>query len=388
MSRGPSRHESRGDRGLTVVLFAVSITAMLAVASLVLGGSTGYGASRNMQTAADAASLAATSQLREAKVAEVDPAVEPDYGTVGQTALSVAIDNGADAGTVGCEVVRAAYAVSASELEVLGPCDGTTETDPAASGIRVTVRETRGVPFGEFVGRNTITASARAAATVQPVRGGVRTPFMLCADARNTAGANPHGVEPLLPHASANSVADPPWRINPDAVGVEFLLWANGNAFGDRNCGESQFHGFVDPGTAFQVPSHPDRPDEWWKIDPGSGVGHLPSRLAAAVQSAGGDCDLTAADEMVDLVGCALPVPLCVDMSGSGQNARMKCVRVATFRITYSGTGRGAGSCVSVNGNGHEVLCGVLLPSGVATGGQGSLEPADPSELVVVKLVE
>lgn len=30
MSRGPSRHESRGDRGLTVVLFAVSITAMTA----------------------------------------------------------------------------------------------------------------------------------------------------------------------------------------------------------------------------------------------------------------------------------------------------------------------------------------------------------------------
>ena len=81
---------------------------------------------------------------------------------------------------------------------------------------------------------------------------------------------------------------------------------------------------------------------------------------------------------------CRMALPLCVETAGNGTSARLNCVRLGVFSITYVGDGQGEGSCVSDN---KKVVCGRLLPGGVATGGQGSLEEADPSELVVIKLV-
>ena len=58
----------RSDRGITVVFFALALTGILAVSALVLGGSVGYEAARNAQTAADAAALAgATRPLQNHK---------------------------------------------------------------------------------------------------------------------------------------------------------------------------------------------------------------------------------------------------------------------------------------------------------------------------------
>lgn len=375
---------TRNDRGMTAVFFAISLTGLLAVASLVLGASTGLTKERNGQNAADAAALAATSVLRDVELGDATVA------EVLSTAVSVAEDNGADAGSVLCDVVTRFYAVSNAESEVIGPCGGTNnppatnptyhangianERDPDAAGIRVRLADSSDVPFGGAVGQESITARAVAAATTQPVRGEFGAPFMLCSDASD------HGVPLLVDDATL----DPPYRVNPDAFDVEFLLWSNGNGFGDRNCGVSPWHGLVNSDLVYQIPSDPDDDEGWWDIDTGSRVGHIEDILAGD-----GGCGWA---ENVDLKNnvvitepCRMALPLCVETAGNGTSARLNCVRLGVFSITYVGDGQGEGSCVSDN---KKVVCGRLLPGGVATGGQGSLEEADPSELVVIKLVE
>lgn len=66
------RTRRRGDRGVTVLFFAIALTGMLAVAGLVLGGSIGYTAVRNAQTAADAAALGGSGALQKHKQNWVD----------------------------------------------------------------------------------------------------------------------------------------------------------------------------------------------------------------------------------------------------------------------------------------------------------------------------
>lgn len=372
---------ARGDRGVTVVLFAISITAMLAVAALVLGGSNGYGAARNAQTAADAASMAATTKLRQAIVANADPNVTPDYAAVATTAQQVAVDNGADPSSVECHVVTPYYAAAttdaAREAEVIGTCDGVNEMNPAAGGIRVSVRETRDVPFGSFVNSDNITASAQATATVQTVGGWFTSPFMVCA-------AGLHGVSPIREVDPVPPSTTSTWEVNPNAIGVEFLLWSHGNAFQSRNCGESQWYGLVKDGGMFLIPS-PSDPEEWWQIEPGGEVGQIPGLAGKA------SCAAENESELATLLGCEIPVPLCTETSPthSGQNARLNCVAIGTFLITYFGNGNADGSCVTgeVSGN-KEVLCGRLLPGRLATGGQGQLGPVRPNDLAVVKLVQ
>lgn len=373
----------RDERGITVIFFAISITAMLAVAALVLGGSNGYGAARNAQTAADAASMAATAKLRQAVVADSDPNLAPDFAAIAATAQEVAVENGADPASVECIIVSPYYAAASTdaerEAEVIGPCDGINEMDPAAGGVRVTVRETRDVPFGSFVNSDSITASARATSTVQAVGGWFHSPFMVC-----TEGL--HGVDPLREVAPVAPSTTSTWEVNPFAHGVEFLLWSHGNAFQSRNCGESQWYGLVQNSGMFLIPSPPDDPAKWWKIEPGGEVGQIPDLAGTA------GCAADDESELANLVGCQVPVPLCTETSEyhSGQNARLNCVAIGTFLITYFGNGNADGSCVTgeVSGN-KEVLCGKLLPDGgLATGGQGQLGPARPNELAVIKLVE
>ncbi|WP_436794006.1 hypothetical protein [Actinospongicola halichondriae] len=349
---------------MTAVFFAISVTGILAVASLVLGASTGYTSVRNGQNAADAAALAATSTLRDVGQGNALPA------EVLAVAVSVAEDNGADGGSVVCDVVNRFYAVTRAESDVIGPCDGTNETSVNASGVRVQLADTSDVPFGGVIDQEEITADAVAAATVQPLRGGFSAPFMLCADAPD------HGVDLLVPDATL----DPPYRVNTDAFNVEFLLWSNGNGFGDRNCGVSPWHGLVNSDNVYQIPSDPDDDDGWWDVDTGSRVGHI-ERLLAGDDS----CDWATDADIDAAAGCRLALPLCVETVGSGTNVRLNCVRLAVFEITYVGDGDDEGSCVSVN---KKVVCGRLIPGGVATGGQGTLEVADPSELVAIKLVQ
>ncbi len=260
------------ERGVTVVFFAISLTALLAVGALVLGGSTGYTAVRNAQTAADSAALAGAATLRDHK----RDWVTTPAGVVLDTVRSIAADNGTTLAPGGCELVDADYALTNSDADVIGECSQlATLSDAdfkATAGVRVTVEDRRDVPLAAFLDQSTITGKAVAAATVQAVRDRVRAPFMLCAFA---SGHTP----PLL---QADGTTDPPYVVNEAAIGHEYLLWSDGNAMGDRNCGVSAWHGLVNTDVEYQIPSDPNDTTTWWDIDTGSRVGHLSGVLAGS----------------------------------------------------------------------------------------------------------
>ena len=218
-----TRHR-RDERGVIIVLFAISITMMLTVAALVLGSSVGYTAVRKAQNAADAAAAAATATLER-----VQEGSEPASAVLA-TAIDVAEDNGATSGSVECSIVTARYAVDRSPAEILGPCTTANVASSSAAGVRVTAEDTRDVPFASFVDRQDLTARATAAATVQPIRElSIRSPFLVCATAPG------HGT-PLL---AADASRAGGWRVNKAAIGNQIQIWANGNDMrdGGRSCG-------------------------------------------------------------------------------------------------------------------------------------------------------
>ncbi len=374
--RARSRHHSQ-DRGITLLVFALSVSALFASAALVMGGSNGYSASRNSQTAADAAALAATNALRAVwQDMTLDPSTDTT-ATVNDTAVSVAEENGADTGSVTCELVTAAYAVTRSEADVLGDCDGTYEdamTDhgtPVAGGVRVSVQETRDVPFGGIIGAETITAGSTATATVQPVRGGFRAPFMLCAFGEdhgiNLLARRPGHGPPLQDQSGGDRDRVPPvgerQRVREQELRRQRLA----------RTGQQRHHL---PGA---VRSRRRR-----RL-----VGHrhgLSRRPHPATARRPDGCDWATDEDVDNAAGCRLPLPLCVGEVGDGTNVRFNCVRMATFLITYVGDGESEGSCVSVN---KKVVCGKLeADAGTTISGQGTLDEVDPFELAVVRLVE
>lgn len=370
-TRRALHHRRNGDRGIAVVFFAISVTAMLAVGALVLGGSIGYTAVRNAQTAADSAAVAGASAIREHK--QNWSATSAD--DILKEITSVVESNGATLVDDGCQLVNGNYALSRSESDVIADCDKIEDLDDpefkSVAGVRVTVGDRRDVPFSAFVDQDTITGTAVASATVQRYQDGLRAPFMLC------SMADDH-VVPLLEPAPD---LDPPYRVNPAAVGQEFALWSNGNGFGDRNCGRSAWHGLVNTDAEHEVPSDPANASTWWDIDTGSRVGHLPRVLT------GNDACTWAEDAITSsAVGCQLALPLCSGAEGTGTNTRLRCDRIATFEITFVGNSNSAGACIDTKNK--KTVCAKMISGGVALDGRGSTDPVDNNELSIVALVQ
>jgi Flp pilus assembly protein TadG len=113
------RRRRGGDRGIAVVFFAISLTAMLAVGALVLGGSVGYTATRNAQTAADSAALAGATALNKHKQNWTQTSADDLVAKI----RSVVEANGAE--VEACVLVTGAYGVDNDEAAVVpGACDG------------------------------------------------------------------------------------------------------------------------------------------------------------------------------------------------------------------------------------------------------------------------
>ena len=364
------RRRLPGDRGIVLILFALSITSMLTVGALVLGSSLGYTAVRNAQNAVDAASLAAAASLKDVKQGTAMP------GDVLDAATSTAEANGATMGTFECEVVTAAYALTRSEAEVIGACTDTNVASAEAAGIRVTAGDTRVVPFNAFVDQDTITGSARATATVQPVRT-VNAPFMVC----SSPGATGHPALPVIP-----SSTDPTgYAVNPQALGKSFVVHGKEMTRAGRDCGNGSdnWRGFVPPDQGVLIPPASATNDvDWLRIDNGNADGTLDAHLSGAYSCSG---DVSSFQE-----GCRISLPLCPKGNAkTGDNFRLYCVKMGAFVITYS---KPSGSTGPIPCHpaplGNSTICATFVGAGTATEGIGSATTFDPNEVVVVKLVE
>lgn len=372
----------RGDRGITVVFFAIGLTAMLTVGALVLGGSVGYTAARNAQTAADAAALAGTGLIQDHK----QDWVSTPAGAIAAEVRSVAEDNGA--ALLACDLVDAQYAITEAEADVIAPCDQLeflAEDDFAdVAGVRVSVSDTRDVPLDAFVDQETISAGAVAAATIQAVTSG-RAPFMVCA----SPAATGHPATALIEDGT-----DPTgYRVNDAAIGKLYVLWGNQIKYGGRSCGNpsSDWRGLVKFGETFNVPSTSVTSDaDWWQSESGNSAGNLPGTLAGS-----SSCELEGQkiDALAGQIGCLIAIPLCPQGNGDTSDFRLYCVKVGAFEITHVGSVFNDSTtateydtpCGVVTEN---IICGRFVGGATAVGGQGVAEPPDPYSISVVKLVQ
>lgn len=381
LARIPARRAS-GDRGMTVVLFALGLTAMLAVGALVLGGSVGYTAARNAQTAADAAALAGTGLLQDHKQDWVTtPASE-----IASEVEAVVEANGA--ALRACDLVDADYAITEAESDVIAPCEDLEllEEDAFAdvAGIRVSVGDTRDVPFSAFVEQDTITGGAVAAATIQAVTSG-KAPFMVCTSPLATG----HPAQILVEDAGQPTG----YRVNDAAIDKLFVLWGNQIKYGGRSCGNpsSDWRGLVKFGQTYSVPSASIASDvDWWQTESGNTAGNLPGTLAG-----GTSCELSGQkiDALESQIGCLMAIPLCPKGNASTSDFRLYCVKIGAFEITHVGTVFNDSTsataydtpCGTVTEN---IICGRFVGAATAVGGQGVAQRPDPYSISVVKLVQ
>lgn len=362
----------RSERGITVVFFAIALTGLLAVGALVLGGSIGYTAARNAQTAADAAALAGSTALREHKSNWVAGGGMSAADVVAEVEAIVA-DNGAVLRV--CDLVNSSYAVTQDEADVIDACDQleflSQEEFAEVAGLRVEVTDQRDVPLAAFVERDTITASASAAATAQPV-GQMHAPFLLCATFDEALG-----VRPLIVDVS---VSPHEYDIDPDAIGDQYVLWGTPVKDGGRDCGmtASSWRGLAQASFSGSLGG-------WWKTHTGNKTGQLSARSNGV-----GTCDLTGnnLNNAPELIGCTVPVPLCVEGRGdSASGWEMRCVAVVLFEISHVKGSSTTSSTLCDPGGAQNVVCGKLLGAAVASHGRGVADRPD-GQVVVIKLVQ
>ena len=177
------------DRGAVLIFLAIALVGLIALAGLVLDGGRAYGERRQMQNAADAASMAATRQLDRYVTDQ-----SSDARTILAAARDTAEQNGAERASVTCRLVR-------FDRSVIGPCPtGATmpqATKDAAAGVVVTTTQTQDTYFIRVVGNTTFTAGASATAQIGRAGGTYIAPFLVCGTAPG------HVPQILLPDATS-----------------------------------------------------------------------------------------------------------------------------------------------------------------------------------------
>lgn len=388
----------RGDRGVAVVFFAISVTAMLAVGALVLGGGIGYSTSRNAQTAADSAALAGATALNEHK--QNWTTMLP--GDLVKEIESVVKANGGE--LEACDLIQGSYGVDNAESAVIpGGCAGlpflSEPVFQSVAGVRVKVRETRDVPFGAFVNEEEITTTAVAAATIQPfVSAESWSVFMLC----TSPDAVGHPAQALVEDPN-----DPTgYSIRESARGKVYVLWGNEikEHGSGRDCGNpsSDWRGLIQFDQTFPIPSPSTTDDsEWWAVEEGNTTGNIdvaPNVLGPDACELDGE-DITALDMDPP---CKLAIPLCPfsnkGLPGGSADFRLYCPKMGVFTISHI-----EGLATTLDAEQEQdlidydspcgkrtnnIICGILEESAVAREGQGSSAAPGKYDYVVIKLVE
>lgn len=291
--------DGSGERGVIVPMAALSMVAVILVVMLVIDGSHAYPQRRDMQNAADAASLAGTRALDKVKYSG------QAWTTVDATVQSVAADNGAESAE--CTVITGTGAT-------IGPCTDPTSIRAISAGVRVRTTDVRATSVSGMVEQDSVTARATAAATIQTFVGGTGSPFIVCGNPEMDGW-------PLL---GADGRIDP---ISAAAVGRIDLQAAQ-----LKRCGA---------GAAFKG-----------KIESGTVIGSLPADIAAEngngfnqniqVQVLGAspctpeDIDKISANQSIS---CDIILPIADSGSGNGTSITMHGVAWAIFRISGNGSG-------------------------------------------------
>jgi|GEM_PF-2325515 len=333
-----------GDRGATLVLFAISLTAITALAGVCIDGGRAYGLHRQMQNAADASAMAGGRALDLYNTGQTT-----DVTVVYNAARTEAQKDGADVsgGSFTCELL------DFSRTTVLGACPTSSggSIPNNAAAVRVGVRQTEPTFFARVTGLNSYTATSSAASLIgKPTAG--NAPFLMCA---NAVGAVPNIL------LNQGTQDNPVWVVNPAAIGTDYNLYGNDIKDLGRDCGDgsSSFRGLIDNKNGpYPIPG-------WWATLTGNKNGPTLAMINSG-DACSGEFDSFGP-------GCKLVLPLCVKGTEKpGKGFEVYCVDLGLFRISSV-------SNHDING----VFLGHVTVSQTGIGG-----PADPNGARVIQLVE
>ncbi|MDQ3812129.1 MAG: pilus assembly protein TadG-related protein [Chloroflexota bacterium] len=220
----------RAQRGQVMVLFALAIPAMLALVGLVLDGGNIYLQRRTAQTAADAAALAATRAMQGAPASAATSSIDTVSRAVCNLAQSNAFGNTPRVTTAyfvrnnGSPTATGSTIVSdPSQCPTLNAASGYryVTIPPDAAGVHVEVD----IPFQTYMAGiiriTNLDAQAPATAMVANISryDASNAPFIVC------------GIDTMLRSGTSLSIlmlsgGSPvvPYRVNPSAVGQEFVV--------------------------------------------------------------------------------------------------------------------------------------------------------------------
>jgi hypothetical protein len=334
------RKRATNDRGAVMIVMAGGLVGLVALAGLALDGGRAYGERRQMQNAADAASMAATRELARIITGETT-----DASLIRAAALDAADENGADLSEVTCTLVD-------FERVAIEACPtGSTLSQPATdySGVLVETEQTQDTFFMKAVGHSSFTAAADATAQVGQVGGSFVAPFVFC-------GTAP-GHSPQVLVVDSDPESETGFKVNDLAVGSVYSVYGNDIKNNGRDCGNpsSSFRGNADTSQEYQIPG------EW---DTTTGNKNGPTlRLV----NSGNACSPDFTNS------CVFVMPLCPFGNGQGgNNFRIYCTHLGLFEVTH----------VANHDIDARFLGGTTLNQG------GIIGPADPNGSNIVALTD
>lgn len=357
--------------GATIVILALSLVALLALAGLAVDGGALYADRRQVQNAADAAAMAGAHAFNRYLTGEANR-TEMWRAVNAKATANRAIDQ------VECTLVD----VEGNDLADC-PRSESQNVPPNSAGVRASLRDAQSTTFMRVVGISTFRASANAAATVQRLRSGIETPFLVCglSAPQGQDGFQPDPdpetgnlirLEPPAPLLVENPEVPPDqvdhWIVNTRnnlphtqaAIGKRYIIHAPhvpACGGGDEDEG---FKGWAQKGEQSNLLPG------WWETQTGDRAGPARSVIASQPGCEGGSLD-----------NCVLVIPLCIQNNGEkGAKLELYCVRLGAFRIID--TGRGS------SGNAHD---GIFLGEVVVTEGQGGGLPV-PGEARLIRLIK
>ncbi len=294
----------KGDRGVTLVIMALSALGIVGVAGLALDGGRVVGERRAMQNASDSAAMAGTRQLDLFLTGQIS-----DASKIRAAVVDSATKNGADPSVVTCDLVTFGRTI-------LGPCPTGTTMNPAfqtlVAGVKVGTSNTRDTFLMQAWGAETFTAVANATAQIGRPGGSYVAPFLVCATA-------PGHFPPLLipDPTSTTGFAVNPLAIEPEN---EYIIYGNAIKLEGRDCGNpsGSFRGNVNTSSNNQLPGD-------WDTDTGNANGPT-VRLVNSGEACSEDW----------VSGCMVVLPLCPSGNGqTGTNYRAYCVDLGLFEISF-----------------------------------------------------
>ena len=330
-------HGFTNEQGFSIVFVALMMVLMLSIAAFAIDLGQAYASRRQMQNAADDASLGATRALDKARRA--------GYANIGlndavaSTAADVAnTRNGSQAALYTCTVIDRLQNAIAS----CSPSGGWTGSiqNGGPAGVFVQAGITQNTFFAGLIGQSSTTARASAAATIQPLRQ-ASGPFIICGNASND------GYDILNPDGTINPA-------KAAALGT-FPVQA---AQLPRCNGPAAFKGkAADAATTFTVPG----------VDVGdNGNGY--SGAIANVVASGVPCP----NDGSPILDCDLVLPV----ADTASDYNFHVTALGVFHVTGDGTGN------------PKYYAKFVANLTVATGGQGGVTNCGLGSICLIKLVQ